>query len=392
MREPTRDIPTRVAVVVRVEAAVCSAAHLPRAAAGDKVSTALLVDVLLHAAATGTSVEAACDTLLDAADANTVRAYLNDQLGIQDLLNLEHWFNRALGSDLPRKVRRAPLEIAIDLHDQPLYAKSEGLRAVACRGEARAGTTHFIRIATAYVIQDGVRLTLALAFVRPTDALSDVVTTLLDRIAELGLRVRHLWLDRGFAGADVVDAVRLAVVSAVIAWPIRGKRGGTRGLCRGRGSAVRSYTVKRTRRGDCTVSMAVVRLRAQGARKDWMLFALVGGSMTPRQARERYRRRFGVESSYRQMRQVRIRTNSRNPVLRFVYLGIALILVNLWTLLRFRYCQVPGRGRSGRPLDPKRFMLRHLAAFLRLAIELARGVLDRIQASVLPRMAESVVY
>jgi len=36
-------------------------------------------------------------------------------------------------------------------------------------------------------------------------------------------------------------------------------------------------------------------------------------------------------------------------------------------------------------------MLRHLAAFLSLAIERARGVLDRIQASVLSRMAESVV-
>jgi hypothetical protein len=50
-----------------------------------------------------------------------------------------------------------------------------------------------------------------------------------------------------------------------------------------------------------------------------MVFALIGVQMTPFQVRDAYRRRFGTESSYRQMRQVRIKTNSRNGALRFVY-------------------------------------------------------------------------
>jgi len=224
VREPTADNSTLLADDVRAEATACLAAHLPLSADGYKVTTALLSDVLLHAAATGTSVEAACETLLDAADANTVRGCLNDQFAVDNLLALEHRFNQALGSDLPRKVRRAPLDIAIDTHDQPFYGKSAALRAIACRSKARAGTTYFIRIASAYVMRDGVRITLALACVRPRDAMKDVVAALTDRIRELDLRIHCLWLDRGFAGVDVVDALRFGKVPAVIAWPIRGKR------------------------------------------------------------------------------------------------------------------------------------------------------------------------
>lgn len=82
----------------------------------------------------------------------------------------------------------------------------------------------------------------------------------------------------------------------------------------------------------------------------WMVFAVIGSALSPYQVRDAYRRRFGIESSYRQMRQLRIKTNSRNGALRFVYLAVALLLVNIWSLLRFRYCQAPRRGRSGRPV------------------------------------------
>ena len=46
--------------------------------------------------------------------------------------------------------------------------------------------------------------------------------------------------------------------------------------------------------------------------------------------REEYRKRFGIETSYRQMNQGRIRTCTRNPVLRLLFVGIALLLRNVW--------------------------------------------------------------
>ncbi len=50
----------------------------------------------------------------------------------------------------------------------------------------------------------------------------------------------------------------------------------------------------------------------------------------PTEIRERYRKRFGIESSYRQLRQARIHTCTRNPRLRLVFVAVALILRNLW--------------------------------------------------------------
>jgi IS4 transposase len=54
----------------------------------------------------------------------------------------------------------------------------------------------------------------------------------------------------------------------------------------------------------------------------------VGGS--PTEIRERYRKRFGIETSFRQMRQARIYTCTRNPRLRLVFVALAAILRNLW--------------------------------------------------------------
>ena len=46
--------------------------------------------------------------------------------------------------------------------------------------------------------------------------------------------------------------------------------------------------------------------------------------------RNTYRRRFGIESSYRQMNEARIRTCTRKPILRLLIAGLALLLRNVW--------------------------------------------------------------
>ncbi|MBI3965245.1 MAG: hypothetical protein HY329_06390 [Chloroflexi bacterium] len=46
-----------------------------------------------------------------------------------------------------------------------------------------------------------------------------------------------------------------------------------------------------------------------------------------------YRQRFGIEASYRQDNQVRARTSSRDPRLRLLLMGLAVLLTNLWVYL-----------------------------------------------------------
>ncbi len=109
--------------------------------------------------------------------------------------------------------------------------------------------------------------------------------------------------------------------------------------------------------------MVVARTFTTGPRQRrsarWLVFVQINGDLPPHQVRKLYRRRFGIESSYRTMRQVRLRTNSRNPALRFVYLALGFVLVNIWITLRFAYCQIPRRDGLLAGLAQIRNRLRH---------------------------------
>src|ERR1051325_380312 len=72
--------------------------HFDLQAAGYCCQTRDLFNVLVAAAARGSTIEATCNDLADAPDSNTVRGYLTAQLSPQQIRSVEAAFNRALGS------------------------------------------------------------------------------------------------------------------------------------------------------------------------------------------------------------------------------------------------------------------------------------------------------
>ncbi len=366
--------------------------HLELDIQGSKATTEMALEVLLHAASTGQSIEASCAELVGTADSNTLREYLNEQFDKDNLAALEEQVNSALSADIPKKLCSRPRELALDLHDQAFYGKDPNLLDFSCRGQAKAGTTYFFRIASAYVMQKGVRVTLGIVFVRPQMKLTELVSRLTEQVRAQGVTVSSLYLDRGFASIPLYQYLLENNIPAVIACPIRGKQGGTKALCQGRQSYITQHTFRSAEHGECSVPVAVVRSFThkgkRGERKRrkarWFIYVLIHSKFKVQQAHGRYRSRFGIESSYRSMRQLRIRSNSRNPAMRFLFMALGLILVNVWITLRFCFCQVPRQGRSGRPLDEARFRLRRFASFLRHAIERRYSSPSSITATALP--------
>ncbi len=355
---------------------------------GWRVDQDMLLDALVYAAAERKSLHSSCASLLGIADDNTVRDYLNAAFPASSVRDLEHQVNHLLLADLPRELFERRHDIAIDFHDVPYYGRVGDLEGWVCRAEARAGTTRFVRIATAYVMRDGLRFNLAVKFVRSTHTKADILSTMLVWLRRHGLRIGCLWLDRGFASVAVIQRLEALRLAAVIACPIRGETGGTRALCQGRSSYTAHYTLHSARDGRCTVRMAVVRAftssRGRPRRARWLLYIQVGCRLTPAEVRRRYRSRFGIESSYRCLGQLRPRTSSRNPAIRFLCLGVGLVLVNLWTKLRYLHCRVllPPRGFRRAPIfheDRSRFRLARLKDFLRHAVESVRGLRCLIQ-------------
>jgi len=92
----------------------------------------------------------------------------------------------------------------------------------------------------------------------------------------------------------------------------------------------------------------------------------------PAQVFQWYRQRFGIETSYRQMNQVRTRTTSRSPILRLLLVGLAFILTNFYITLRRTFTLDAGHTLPKTALPVS---LDRLATALRLAIETVFGSL-----------------
>lgn len=366
--------------------------HLPLKADGYICTTEDLINILLGVAADCGTVQALATDLVGSPDPETIRGYLREQLRVKDLPKLEEQLNAALAEKIPARVWRQTRDVALDFHDRPYYGKTSQEDGLWVRARAKDGTTRFYRIATAYVMLRDLRVTLAIHFVRPGEKTIKVVKTLLQQVKKRQIRVNRLFLDKGFGNIAVMTYLTHQGMSAVIACTIRGKTGGTRALCQGRKSYCTTYTFQGKDGATFTANLAVCRTRTTAKRTKrmkprlvWLIYILINlDDLTPKSVRRLYRKRFGIETSYRCAGKVRGWTTSNNPAYRFVLIALAFVLLNVWIHLRWLFTQVPRRGR--RWLDTKRFELDCLAKFIRRALEDRYGCAREIVALAAPRL------
>ncbi len=175
--------------------------------------------------------------------------------------------------------------------------------------------------------------------------MDQVLQRLFEILDPLGIKVRVLLLDRGFYSVKVIRALIERQQPFIMPAIKRGKaptqRGGPTGtyvMAEWNCSAWTSYTMSSTKDGQVDFDLAVVCHNLKGRwgkhkREAW-LYAAWGLKRRPLVwIREVYRTRFGIEASYRQVHQAKIKTSSRNPISRLLFVGVALILRNVWVWL-----------------------------------------------------------
>jgi hypothetical protein len=306
-------------------------------------------DVLLAAAVERTTVETVCDEM-EGPSANTVRnalkGILPDDEGVVDL---EASLNEMLVDRLPKQLWARRMPCASDLVYIPYHGEHEEEDEAIRRGQAKSGTTHFHCYATLYAVKNNKRYTLALTFVRRSDRVLDVLQRLLIRVKQLEMRIKRLFLDRGFDNNAVIGYLSEQPFPTIIALTIRGKQGGTRALLKGRKSYVTTYTRHSTKYPTETFTVHVACKYGKGRYKRRGLcrfaYIVIGElNMQPLQVYHEYRRRFGIETSYRLMNLVRVRTTSKSPMLRLFYVGLALTMLNLWVFIKWTLVSRPRRG------------------------------------------------
>jgi Transposase DDE domain len=334
--------------------------------------------VLVFAAASRLSVHQACEHLERAPSGPTVLGTLAGQCS--DLDALEGQINDLLAKLLPKRLWKRGRRIAIDLVALPYHGTVDAAHHdEVCRSKAKGGTTHFFTYATAYAVVRGRRFTLAMCRVRAKQTMDYVLRTLLARLVTLGLRIKLLLLDRGFYSVRVIQDLITAELPFIMPAVKRGKKPttpggptGTYAVAAAKQGRWTSYTLTSPREGHVDFDLAVVCHNTRGQRgrhqRETLLYATWGVTHRPlRWIRQTYRRRFGIESSYRQLHQARIRTSSRKPALRLVFMGVALVLRNVWVWLHAEVMAQPRRGAQH--LRPQ--SLRFARLLVWLVIEIA---------------------
>lgn len=315
---------------------------------GTKCNASTLMQISLLAATRVVSIFAACRDLAAAPSDQTIRNALAATL--PEIGELERRLNRSLTTHLPRALRRRPRIIAIDLtlipyHGEPLWNSKE-----IYRSSPKSGTTHFHAYATAVVIHKGHRYTLALTHVEQGEAMKDIVQRLLALVRKRDVHIKLVLLDKGFYSVEVVSYLKRAQYGFAIPAVPRGrkpKRGkaatGLRALLN-KNHGYYAHTMHSNKHGKrrgtdvtiCVASKSYTHRKSGARRRKKLLYAIWKVRLTPRRIRELYRQRFGIETSYRQMNEARIRTCTRNPALRLLFVGIALVLRNVWVWLHFK--------------------------------------------------------
>jgi putative transposase len=348
----------------------------------------VLWHVIFAACARLCTLAAACRCLATAPSRETVRQATLAWLPVRD--ELLRRLNRALSVEIPRAVRKRAQQVACDLvlipyHGQPMENLSEVYRSAA-----KSGTSHFHAYATAYVNYRGQRYTLALTVVERAEKLEAVLQRLLKRLSALGIGVQMLLLDRGFWSVAVIRYLQAARYGFLMPVVLRGRKddhpegpSGTRVFAIRKCGGWDEYTLTASDKKKARVRICIHCRNYDGQwdrhGRQTLVYAFWGiEPSSTRWVKETYRKRFAIETSYRQTHQARARTYTRNPVVRLLLVGVALVLRNVWVWLHYEVLASPHRGQRRLNLDL--LTLKDLLLWLLHQAELELGWCDEIEA------------
>lgn len=346
----------------------CLAQHISinSTGAGDPQN---LFKVLVRAASKQDTIENTSKELKKATCGNNIRYHLRK---ISNFKELDIQLNSALKSKIPKGLKKKKLILAIDLNLIPYYGKpKDSEKPYIYRSKAKDGTCSFYAYATLYTIKKGKRVTLAIRGVRWQDTKVCIITCLLAELSGFKIQVKRLYLDREFFTVSVIRWLKALDIPLTMPAIRRGKQGGIKQFLKGRRSYKTTYTMSRSKSDFVTFDIWIICKYKKGKRGasgiEYYVYATYKVNTNLNHIHQCYRKRFGIETSYRLKNLCRIRTTTKKPTLRLLFVGISFLLVNIWVNFLWRKISKPRRG--GRLIYRTIFPLKQMLSFLNQAVE-----------------------
>jgi putative transposase len=154
-------------------------------------------------------------------------------------------------------------------------------------------------------------------------------------------------LDKEFFTVEMINYLQNRKTPFIMPCVKRGPSGGIRKLFKGKKSYSTEYTMT-SKENEATFQVNVVVKYSKGKYNrngvEYFAYAVYNTDLPIKNTFKEYRKRFGIESSYRIMNQGRIHTSTKKPALRLLYVGLSLLLVNIWIYIQWTYLSIPRQG------------------------------------------------
>jgi len=208
--------------------------------------------------------------------------------------------------------------VAFDWHDQPYYGKVvPGMVGT----QPKRGTCYAFSFLTVSIITPGKRLVLCVVPLTSREGLPVLVLTLLERIRRCVKSVGYVAFDNGFQSSELILGLQRRRISFIL--PLRD-----------------TVKLKRRRRwmryakrfNYTTQGVTVDVVEAQDAKGRHYHLA-TNMTASPKRILRLYKQRWGIETSYRKIREFLPKTTSRSWLVRIFNFVFACLLYNAWVIL-----------------------------------------------------------
>jgi hypothetical protein len=168
---------------------------------------------------------------------------------------------------LTRQIKKRKLKLAIDLNLIPYYGKpTQQEQDYIYRSQAKNGTCSFYAYATLYVIAKNKRVTLALIGVKKNYTNVAIIRYLLNKVNALELKIKRLYLDRGFYSSSVIRWLKALDIPFIMPAIKNGKAGGINQYFQGKKSYKTTHTMNEGKDNEVTFPLWVVCKYRKGKR------------------------------------------------------------------------------------------------------------------------------
>jgi hypothetical protein len=280
-----------------------------------------LIELGLHMAAMNSYAEGVANSLRchgDMPTGETLLDYVKSMTCEEMLGNAEAQVDCCVNQLKVKGLRFKNLALAFDWHDEAYYGKPvPGMVGT----QPKRGTCYAFSFLTASILTPGRRLVLCIVPLSSREGLSGLVLALIARIQRHVKGIRYVAFDNGFQSSELIEELQRRGVSFILPLRDTGKLERRRRWMR--------YAKRFSYR---TEGVEVDVVEAQDA-KGLRYFLATNIVASPNRILHLYKRRWGIETSYRKIREFLPKTTSRSWIVRIFNFIFACLLYNAWVVL-----------------------------------------------------------